>query len=345
MEAPNFPPLPVSPMVPYAEIITALRQNGLVRSASPVIEPLTGGVSSDIIKIVDGDRCLVVKRALAKLKVKDDWFADTGRNNVEQLFLQRVGAMVPHAVPRLLFADASAGWFAMEYLGGELQNWKTALLRGDATPEHAKQAGELLGTIHRETWGRPAVAREFSTWRNFHQLRVEPYLETSARRVPDLAPWLLAEAASLGQTALALVHGDFSPKNMLVAPGRLVLLDAEVAWYGDPAFDLAFFLTHLHLKGLYHAASPKPYLDLANTFWAAYVAALGATADAELEARTVRLTLCLLLARVHGKSPVEYLTEPHQRDTVTAFVHRHLPRPPMRVADLTSAWLSALPPQ
>ena len=325
-------------MVTHAAIIIALREAGLVQSAAPVLEPLTGGVSSDILKIIDGDRCLVVKRALAKLKVKDDWFADTGRNHVEQLFLQRVGAMVPDAVPRLLFADAAAGWFAMEYLGGELANWKTALLRGDATPEYAKRAGELLGTVHRRTWGQPDVAREFSTWRNFHQLRVEPYLETSARRVPDLAIWLLAEAASLGQTARALVHGDFSPKNMLVAPGRLVLLDAEVAWFGDPAFDLAFLLTHLHLKGLYHVANPESYLELAKIFWTTYAAALGAHADRELEARTVRLTLCLMLARVHGKSPVEYLAESPRRDAVTAFVREHLPQPPLRVADLAGAW-------
>jgi aminoglycoside phosphotransferase (APT) family kinase protein len=226
----------------------------------------------------------------------------------------------------------------MEYLGDGFVTWKSRLMRGDADAADADRAGGTLGLIHRTSWADPATAIQFATDKNFHQLRVEPYLETTARRVPAMAPWLLAEAARLQATKQALVHGDFSPKNLLVAPGRLVILDAEVAWFGDPAFDTAFALTHLFLKALLHREHCEPCLASARIFWSTYALAVGTRADATLEARTTHLLLCLLLARVHGKSPVEYLTQPAQRKLVVDFTCARLPQPPMSLADTLTAW-------
>lgn len=323
------------------ELVDALKAAGLVTTPAPSIRPLPGGVSSDIVLVEDGNRRFVVKRALAKLRVRDDWFADTSRNATEFRYFRRVGTIIPEAVPRILGGDPDAGWFAMDYLAGDFTDLKSRLMRGIAEPEHARRAGGVLGTIHGATWGDAAIAAEFDTWKNFHQLRVEPYLETSARRVPDLATFIFAEAASLERTRLALVHGDYSPKNLLVAPGRLVVLDAEVAWFGDPAFDTAFFLTHLHLKALRNAAAPSAFLALVPEFWNAYTAALGSRNNPDLEARTVRLTLCIILARVHGKSPVEYLTDPARQQFITTFVRTHLPNPPAAVRELTSTFSDA----
>ena len=247
-----------------------------MQSSAPRLEALTGGVSSEIILVEDGDRRFVVKRALAKLRVRDDWFADTGRSGVEQSYLRVVGALLPSCVPRVLFADPEAGWFAMEYLGEGFVNWKSQLLGGCADPSAARRAGEALGVIHRETWGDAAIAAEFATGANFHQLRIEPYLETAARRAPDLAGlagrsrrdcrerrWLWCMAISVRRT--------FSS-----TPDRLVLLDAEVGWYGDPVFDAAFLLNHLFLKALLHANAPDPMIrELARIFWTAYTQALG----------------------------------------------------------------------
>ena len=325
-----------------SEWVQALRRAGLVHSPTPRLEALTGGVSSEIILVEDGGRRFVVKRALAKLRVRDDWFADTGRSGVEQSYLRVAGALLPSCVPRVLFADPESGWFAMEYLGDGFVNWKSQLLGGCAEPSAARRAGEALGVIHRETWGDATLASEFATGRNFHQLRIEPYLETAARRVPDLAGLLLEEAARLQGTALALVHGDFSPKNILVTPDRLVLLDAEVGWFGDPVFDAAFLLNHLFLKALLHSNAPDPMIESARIFWTVYAQTLGAVAGAGFEARAVRLSLCLMLARVHGKSPVEYLPEPLKQSVVVEFVRAHLPRPPKRLADLMAAWREEL---
>lgn len=138
------------------------------------------------------------------------------------------------------------------------------------------------------------------------------------------------------------MHGDFSPKNILISPERMVVVDAEVGWFGDPVFDTTFLLTHFYLKALLHAADPEPTLSLVPAFWQAYSTALGSPADADLESRTTRLVLCLLLARVHGKSPVEYLTQTSQRDFLTAFVRQHLAQPFPSLSLLTASWREGL---
>lgn len=307
-----------------AELLPHLQAAGLTSGAVRVT-PLTGGVSSDIV-LVESDRGkIVVKAALEKLRVKDDWFADVSRNRVEQSFFEYAAPIIPDSVPRIL--GGGDGWFAMEFLG-DMPNWKTSLLTGDADIATAQLAGEVLGRLHVASWLDDTARQRFDTLPNFHALRIEPYLLTTAERMPEVGHILRAEAARLAATKLALVHGDYSPKNLLVAPQRLIVLDAECAWFGDPAFDTAFLLTHLHLKALLHPHA----ITLVPSFWSAYTAACGH----DLEQRTVRLLLCLLLARVHGKSPVEYLSEA-QRAFITRFVLTHFPNPPS-LAALTAAW-------
>ncbi|MEZ5385991.1 MAG: aminoglycoside phosphotransferase family protein [Prosthecobacter sp.] len=290
------------------------------------VTPLTGGVSSDIVCVESSKGSIVVKTALEKLRVKDDWFADVSRNRVERMFFEYAGQIIPESVPHVL--GSGDGWFAMEHLG-EMTNWKTALLAGEVNQETAKLAGEVLGKLHAASWLDDRARSEFDTLPNFHALRIEPYLLTTASRVPEVDEILQAEAARLSETKLALVHGDYSPKNLLVAPLRLIVLDAECGWFGDPAFDTAFLLTHLHLKALLNAH----VAELIPTFWTAYVTSCGH----DIEDRTVKLLLCLLLARVHGKSPVEYLSD-EQCAFVTRFVLAHLAHPPSSLAALTAAW-------
>lgn len=306
------------------QLLAHLIQSGLAATDAR-LRPLPGGVSSDISLVESSSGTLVVKAALAKLRVKDDWFADVSRNRVEQDFFDYTAPIIPSHVPRIL--GRGDGWFAMEYLG-ELPNWKTKLITGEADESTTKLAGHVLGRLHAASWLDDAARRRFNTLPNFHALRIEPYLLKTAERVPEVAPILRAEATRLAETQLALVHGDYSPKNLLVGPQRLIVLDAECAWFGDPAFDTAFMLTHLHLKALLHPHT----ISLVPVFWSAYTHACGH----DLEERTVRLLLCLLLARVHGKSPVEYLSEP-QKAHVTRFVLAHLPHPPS-LAALTASW-------
>lgn len=311
-----------------------------MRNHDARLTPLTGGVSCEIYLVEDGAERFVVKRALAKLKVKADWFADISRNRHEWEFIRYVAHFLPAAVPALRHCSATGNYFAMEYLGAEFRNWKQMLLAGEARPELAAQAGTLLAEIHRRSAGDAEARRLFDTTPNFHQLRIEPYLLATGAKYPELRPLIEAEVARLENTRECLVHGDFSPKNVLVSPERMVLLDCEVAWYGDPAFDLAFMLNHFFLKALSHAPREAGMKCMVNGFWSAYQAVRPMP---ELDARTGWLLLMLLLARVDGKSPVEYLDSVRQ-DFVRQFVREELHSGKASVGAVADAWFDHLHP-
>ena len=303
-------------------ILDLLRRDAVV-SEKAIIKPLSGGISSDVFLIEDGERRLVVKQALPCLKVEDHWPADTSRNRNEYEFLRDLGRVLPAAAPRVFAVGKD--YFAMEYLGPEYENWKALLLRGEIRQSHALQAADTLGTLHRTSFGIAEVKARFDTTSNFHQLRTDPYLLTTGRRHPDLQKVFEEEASRLERTRECLVHGDYSPKNMLIGNGRMVLLDGEVAWYGEPAFDVAFLINHLLLKSLFHAAAPTELQPAIEVFLVKYheERALQAAQKADLDSRTERLLLMLLLARIDGKSPVEYLTN-DKRDFVRNFARSEL---------------------
>ena len=155
-------------------------------------------------------------------------------------------------MPPLVAHDAEAGCFVMGFLDPARHPlWKEQLRRGIAPPETARAVGQRLAALHAAAAGRDEVRARFATDAIFHAIRLEPYLVATGRRHPDLAPALDALVARTAGTKRTLVHGDVSPKNILVGPRGPIFLDAECAWYGDPAFDLAFCLNHLLLKCLW----------------------------------------------------------------------------------------------
>ncbi|HEU5178546.1 MAG TPA: phosphotransferase [Burkholderiales bacterium] len=287
-------------------VVRLLRSAGLETGPA---EALGGGVSSEIWKV--GGIC--VKRALPRLRVAQRWEAPVERNRYERLWLETAGEAAPGAAPRVLAADDGAGVFAMQYL--PLPVWKERLRQGDARPAFAAQVGATLAAIHAATAGRAEVAERFATDAIFHSIRLEPYLVATGNAHPDLKERLGALVGTTAQTKACLVHGDVSPKNILVADHGPVFLDAECAWYGDPAFDLAFCLNHLLLKCLWIPASRAAFLECFDSLSSAY---LRGVSFPHVEKRTASLLPALLLARVDGKSPVEYLTEP-QRQQVREF--------------------------
>ncbi len=320
------------------DFLALLRRDGVVRSADARLTPLAGGVSCEIYVVEDGGEKFVVKRALAKLKVKADWFADVNRNRTEWEYIRYVAQFLPEAVPVVRHVSTEGNYFAMDHLGGGFTNWKQLLLSGFADADAAARAGRLLAEIHRRSAGGVEVRRVFDTTRNFFQLRIEPYLLVTGAKHPALNPLFHAEAKRLENTRECLVHGDFSPKNMLVGSDRLVILDCEVAWYGDPAFDLAFFLNHLLLKALFHAPKDTGIPAMVLQFWAAYQAA---RPSAEIGPRTGRLLLMLMLARVDGKSPVEYLDE-ERRNFVRQFIGANLTEETFSPNEIAAAWFEQL---
>ena len=274
-----------------------LRRAGL--DTAPA-EALSGGVSSEIWKV--GNAC--VKRALPRLRVAQVWEAPVERNRYERMWLEAAAAAAPGAAPRVLAADDDAGLFAMEYLAYPV--WKELLRNGHADAAFAAKVGRALAAIHSATAGKPDVARRFATDAIFHAIRLEPYLVATGKAHADLQPKLQALVERTAQTRVCLVHGDVSPKNILVSPNGPVFLDAECAWYGDPAFDLAFCLNHLLLKCLWVPDAKAAFLGCFDALSRAY---LECVSFPGVEQRTASLLPALLLARVDGKSPVEYLRE------------------------------------
>jgi aminoglycoside phosphotransferase (APT) family kinase protein len=274
-----------------------LRSAGL---ATDPVEQLAGGVSSEIWKV--GSVC--VKRALPRLRVAQRWEAPVERNRYERLWLEAAAAAAPGAAPRVLAADDAAGCFAMEYL--EAPVWKALLREGKADPAFAARVGSTLAAIHSATAGRADVAARFASDAIFYAIRLEPYLVATGKAHADLQQRIQFLVRRTAETRVCLVHGDVSPKNILAGARGPVFLDAECAWYGDPAFDLAFCLNHLLLKCLWVPPSRPAFLACFDALAAAY---LGAVQFEGVEARAATLLPALLLARVDGKSPVEYLEE------------------------------------
>lgn len=304
------------------------------------ITALSGGVSSDILRIdlPDGRR-MCVKRALAKLKVQADWRAPIERNRWEALWLRVAGDIVPGAVPKVLTEDASSGLFVMEYLEPARHPvWKSQLRDGVIEPRFAALVGERVARIHAHTARREQIACQFATDHIFVPIRLEPYLIATARVHGDCAAQLEALAQATAACKLALVHGDVSPKNILYGAQGPIFLDAECAWFGDPAFDLAFALNHLLLKCLWQPSWAPRYLDCFDALADAYLGGVTWEPPAVVEARAARLLPGLLLARVDGKSPVEYVNADWQRAAVRGVARQHLLAPVERLHQIRRAW-------
>jgi aminoglycoside phosphotransferase (APT) family kinase protein len=326
--------------MPDPVIPQALARLGLLPAGETVVyTPLPGGVSSDIWRVAAGDTVFCVKRALAKLKVQADWRAPVERNRYEVAYFRTAGEIIPAAVPRILGEDAEAGLFAMEWLDPhDHRLWKEELRQGRADPADAERVGSTLVRIHSGTAGKAEVAARFPTDAIFHAIRLEPYLEATARRHPALAERLYDLVRVTASTHRALVHGDVSPKNILLGPDGPVLLDAECAWYGDPAFDLAFCLNHMLLKGLWSPAARDRFRACFRTLAATYLDGVTWEPAAEVEARVARLLPGLFLGRVDGKSPVEYVTEEAAKDRVRRVAARFLQTPADRLDEIADAW-------
>jgi 5-methylthioribose kinase len=249
-----------------------LAARGLLAPGEPTeVRTLGGGVSNDVFAVDGGGRRLVVKQALPRLRVADDWPAKRERALTEAAALRLAARIAPGSVPAVLDADPEAFALTIEEAPDGWVAWKQRLLAGDADPDVARRLGELLGSWHAATFRDAEVARTFGDLEAFDQLRVDPYYRTIARRLPSIAPAVEAYVSRMEATHACLVHGDYSPKNVLVGHGpSLWVIDFEVAHVGDPAFDLAFMLNHLLLKRLHVPAAAAALEECAGAFLEAY---------------------------------------------------------------------------
>ena len=301
------------------------------------ITPLGGGVSNTVLLAESGDRRLVLKQALPKLRVEEDWFADRTRIHRECAALRMLAPhLVSGSLPEVLFEDEHNCLFAMTAAPAGAVTWKAALLDGEIRENTAVQVAGILADIIRASWHSRRWEEIFGDLTAFDQLRLDPYYRFTASRHTHLARHFEARIDEAKSRASSLVHGDWSPKNFLVNGTAVMAIDFEVIHYGDPSFDAAFLLNHLALKSFFRPEWASGYAQLARRFWEHLAAGLPPVAE-WFQAATCRHLACLLLARIDGKSPAEYITEKPLKAKIREFAMRMILDPPGTVADFFEA--------
>lgn len=302
-----------------AELTDHLVARGLVPPGAAVTATaLAGGVSGDVSAVSGGGLEAVVKRPSPRLRVAEEWLADEERVVAEGWALRFAADLVPASVPRVIDLDLEANTLVIERAPAEWREWRATLLAGEIDPAVGEHLGRALASWHRRSREYPRLLASFADQRAFVQLRIAPFHLHVAERHPDLATEIEAVVDRLLERRVCLVHGDFSPKNVLAGPTGTWVLDWEVAHIGDPDFDLAYMLCHLTLKEIHLPAHGPAFRELASRFLDAY----GAVRGPELAANVA----CLLLARVDGKSPATYLTS-EEREQVRSLARRALRDP------------------
>lgn len=290
-----------------------LLQAGYLRQGEDIeVKILRGGVSNRTVYLAtESGRTWVLKQALKKLRVATEWLSHPRRILNEARAMQWLKALCPAgSIPSFVFLDEEQYILAMEAVPEPNANFKELLLSGDEQPDYFRQFGHLLGTIHFQAQERkPEIEQVFADVSFFKNLRLEPYYEYTGRKLPEAQVFLNELSHTSLNNRYTLVHGDYSPKNILIHREQLILLDHEVAHFGDGTFDIGFALTHLLSKANHLVARRPGMIAGAQSFWQAYREAYSTAWSPEKEARAVAHTLACLLARVHGRSPLEYLKE------------------------------------
>ncbi|TAM70752.1 MAG: aminoglycoside phosphotransferase family protein [Microbacteriaceae bacterium] len=296
------------PVDPPEEILA--RMGLIADSERIVIESLTGGVSSDIRLVHIGKRMLVLKQPLPLLRVTTRWEAPLTRSAAEARWLRFAARVIPGVVPEVIAFDPDTFAIALEYLSPDrYANWKSLLLAGDVDAEFAAAVGRSIARLHAASAVDVTAAAAFDNQSMFEDLRIEPYLRRSAAAVPEVAAQIEQIIGLLEAPGKAVIHGDLSPKNILQGPVSPVILDAECATWSDPAFDAAFCLSHLWLKAEHMPALADALIDAGSAFRAAYLREVDWEQSSAVDQRISRILPGLLLARVAGASPVEYLDD------------------------------------
>jgi 5-methylthioribose kinase len=284
-----------------------LRRLGAAPEGGAVtVRALSGGVSNVVLLAEWDGGGVVVKQSLGRLRVAVEWLFDRSRIFVERDCLELLDELLPGSAPRVVFRDDPQFAFGMTVApaGGEV--WRDAL--GDARFDAATTgyAAGVLGRMQARSAGDAAIARRFDDRMPLIQGRVDPFHRFVAAAHPELAGVIAGEVERMLATRSVLVHGDYSPKNLIAYPDRVLMLDCEVAHWGDPAFDPAFMLCHLLLDGCAHRDQQVAVAANARAFWRDYRASGGQADDA---AAVVAELGCILLARADGKSPLPGLAD------------------------------------
>lgn len=317
------------------------RQGWLADTAGVRVRVMTGGVSNQAFWVEGPHGVCVVKQARPRLAVATEWRADVGRIVREAEAMQWLGERIGDPrIPHLLHLHREAKVLAMEAVLPPAENYKEILLRGEVDLAQASQFGALLAEIHSET-ADPETREAFGDATYFDQLRLAPYYGTVAERHPDVAGQMESLRAECLEERFCLVHGDYSPKNVLVRAGGLVLLDYEVAHWGNPCFDIGFALTHYLCKAIHMPGIGRAFAAAALMFWEVYRSRVDLPKKSRARAGTHLAGI--MLARMDGKSPLEYFTGEGRRDRVRSIAKAALLERKTTVDSVIDAVMEHLP--
>lgn len=315
-----------------------LAERGRPLSAQATCRELGGGVSNTVVLVEDGDLRFVLKQALPRLRVEDEWLADRSRIFRERDGLLAAARLLPAPwVPRVLWSDDDAYLYAMEAFRPTASSWKEELMAGRIDRTVARRVGVALGLTVRNSRSDPAIEKRFRDRTAFDQLRTDPYYLTVGRRHPGIGERVEEWIERSRARAVALVHGDWSPKNMMVDGERLVFIDYECAHWGDPAFDSGFVINHLALKAFHRPELADEYLQAARVVFEWTLSVLPPEILRWFEEATCGHLALLMLARIDGKSPVEYLVESGVRDRVRRLALDLIREKPQRLGSCLAA--------
>ncbi len=287
-----------------------LFQRGLVQDSSQLLIRELGGGVSNVVLLVEGPQGRwVAKQSLGKLRVQDDWRSSRERVFREAAAIESLAPVLGSAVPQIVHVDRENFMYVMTAAPPGSVMWKQALLDGHVSSVIAQTAGTLLAKMINASRTAPGFKHQFADRTVFDELRIDPYYRTVAARHEDVAELLSQLIQDSWNLQASLVHGDYSPKNMLVRENDVFLIDFEVVHWGDPSFDAAFLLNHLMLKSFYRPQDSGLYFQAARAFWKTLKLGFGGFGDAWFEAMTVRHLGGLMLARIDGKSPAEYIRD------------------------------------
>lgn len=302
-------------MLDQGSVLAYLRQRGQL-TGEATVETLTGGISCIVLAVESADRSLVVKQALPELKTKAKWVADQRRAIVEARAMQVYHAVTPDSVPELMDCDPAEFTLTMTRLPRSCTNWKIDMLEGRIHPEMGGKLGSILAKWHNAAAVSAEIREEFMEGALFEQLRVAPFYRAVAAVNPELVSVINQLIAEITQIKTTLVHGDFSPKNiMATTENRPIVLDFEVAHTGNPVFDLAFLLAHLLCKVI--RTEDKAEKELLVATATQFLNTYKANTQLPVAESLPRHIALIALARVEGVSPVNYLDQPAQQHLAT----------------------------
>ena len=327
------------------ELVRFLLDRKLIEDAAGTkIKYFGGGVSGTVAMAETKDSCFIIKQALASLKVKADWRCDESRMKIEYDAQDLYSRIIPDYVPKPICFDGENYIMVRHAAPDRCVMWKTELLEGLLDFRIARKAAEALRNIHNRTAGDPGVMEAFSDAQFFYGLRISPYIEYVVEKYPELGGKAGKVIDMLMTGKMALIHGDYSPKNIMTDGTDMYLLDLEVSYYGHPSFDMAFFANHFLLKSVKNRQWADAYLNMLRFMKDIYFGGISFTDARLLEKQVCDVLGFLFLARVDGKSPVEYLTEEADKELVRRTAFTMIERQPETLEEMTALVRAALSP-